>query len=74
MVKYNIPSDVSVIGFDNLPMSSLLSPSLTTIDVPKQHIGSMAIRLIDEMIIAQTRNPPIKALVTGTLIIRESSR
>lgn len=71
---YNIPSDVSVIGFDNLPMSSLLSPSLTTIDVPKQHIGSMAIRLIDEMIIAQTRNPPIKALVTGTLIIRESSR
>ncbi|WP_417447250.1 LacI family DNA-binding transcriptional regulator [Kangiella sp.] len=70
---YNIPFDVSVVGFDNLPMSSLLSPSLTTIDVPKQQIGSMAIRLIDDMIIAHATNPPIKALVTGKLIIRESS-
>lgn len=70
---YEIPTDVSIIGFDNLPMSSLLSPSLTTIDVPKQQIGSMAIRLIDDIIIAQSTNPPVKALVTGKLIIRESS-
>jgi LacI family transcriptional regulator len=70
---YNVPEDVSVIGFDNLPMSSLLSPTLTTVDVPKQQIGSMAIRLIDDMIIAQATNPPVKALVTGKLIIRESS-
>ncbi len=69
-----IPADVSVFGFDNLPMSSLLSPSLSTVDVPKQQIGAIAVRLLDDMITSGTNQPSIKVLVTGRLILRKSTR
>lgn len=69
----SVPEDVSVIGFDNLPMSSLLSPSLSTIDVPKQQIGAIAIRLLDDMIISTISQPAMKVMVSGQLILREST-
>lgn len=69
----SVPQDVSVIGFDNLPMSSLLSPSLTTIDVPKQQIGATAIRLLDDMIVSTVTQPAMKVMVSGKLILREST-
>lgn len=69
-----IPEDIAVIGFDNLPMSSLFSPSLTTVDVPKQQIGAMAVRLLDDIIISSPERPPaVKVLVAGKLIARDSS-
>lgn len=34
-----IPDDLSVIGFDNLPITSQLKPALTTIEVPSVPIG-----------------------------------
>jgi DNA-binding LacI/PurR family transcriptional regulator len=37
-----IPEAVKVIGFDNTFVSSLVSPSLTTVNVPKFRIGSTA--------------------------------
>lgn len=70
---HTIPDDVSVVGFDNLPMSSLLSPALSTVDVPKQQIGTMAVRLLDEMINSPQAQPPVKVLVTGRLILRAST-
>lgn len=71
---YAIPVDVSIFGFDNLPMSSLLSPSLSTVDVPKQQIGATAVRLIDDLIGAGASQPSIKVLVSGRLILRKSTR
>ncbi|CAM3115229.1 LacI family DNA-binding transcriptional regulator [Paracoccus nototheniae] len=70
---HRIPDDVSVIGFDNLPMSSLLSPALSTVDVPKRQIGAMAVNLLDDVISNGHAQPPMKVLVTGRLILREST-
>ncbi len=36
----SIPGDLSVVGFDNLPITEHLSPALTTIDVPSAAIGT----------------------------------
>ncbi len=71
---HRIPKDVSVVGFDNLPMSSLLSPGLSTIHVPKRQIGAMAVRLLDGIINDGRKQAPTKVLVTGQLILRESTR
>jgi DNA-binding LacI/PurR family transcriptional regulator len=35
----HIPSDISVIGCDNIFFSESISPSLTTLDVPKRELG-----------------------------------
>jgi LacI family transcriptional regulator len=67
-----IPHDVSVIGFDNLPMSATMEPPLTTIDVSKTKIGYLAIRLLDELINADERQPAIKILVGANLVERDS--
>jgi len=67
-----IPEDVSVIGFDNLPMSSTMDPALTTIDVSKKKIGYLAVRLLDELIRAPGKQPTVKTLVGTNLIVRNS--
>ena len=67
-----IPQDISVIGFDNLPMSATMEPPLTTIDVSKTKIGYLAIRLLDELINADERQPAVKILVGANLVARDS--
>ncbi len=71
-VGYKVPRDVSIIGFDDLPMSSMMEPRLTTIRIPNQHIGALAARTIVEKIIAKTKEAPLGILVHGKLVIRES--
>ena len=70
----SIPDDVAVIGFDNLPMSSMISPSLSTIDVPKRQIGALAVRTLNDLISAPKPAAPAKILVSGRLILRGSTR
>lgn len=67
-----IPRDLSIIGFDNLPMSATMDPPLTTIDVSKRKIGNLAITLLAEQIRSQAREPAIKILVGADLVVRES--
>jgi LacI family transcriptional regulator len=68
----SIPGDVSVVGFDNLPMGAMSDPGLTTVEVPKRRIGAMAIRLLDDMLIATGPEPATKALISGALVPRGS--
>ncbi|MFE1763965.1 LacI family DNA-binding transcriptional regulator [Streptomyces angustmyceticus] len=37
----SIPGDLSVIGFDDLPLASLLVPALTTVRLPAQELGRL---------------------------------
>jgi len=41
-----VPEDVSLVGFDDLAFASISSPPLTTILVPKQEMGELAVRRI----------------------------
>ena len=45
-----VPDDVSVVGFDDLPFSSISAPPLTTLRVPKMEMGRVAVRRIAEII------------------------
>lgn len=70
--KVRVPQDLSIIGFDNLPMSAAMDPPLTTIDVSKRKIGSLAITLLDELIRTPERQPPVKMQVGADLVVRGS--
>jgi len=39
---FDVPGDVSVSGFDDLEIASLVEPPLTTVQVPSREIGQMA--------------------------------
>lgn len=68
----DIPRELSIVGFDNLPMSSTMDPPLTTIDVSKQKIAGLAVRQLDQMIRSPQRQPVVKILVGTELVLRGS--
>ena len=69
-----IPEDVSIIGFDDLPSSSLSEPPLTTIRVSTQRIGFRALEKLSERISSHSDEVPENILISGRLIIRDSVR
>ncbi len=68
-----VPGDISVVGFDDLPLSAVVDPPLTTIQVSKARIGQMAVELLAARMGSDADSPPVKALVGGKLIVRESA-
>lgn len=41
-----VPEDISIIGFDNIPLSSQVRPLMSTIQVPMYDMGAVAMRLL----------------------------
>jgi LacI family transcriptional regulator len=69
-----VPEDLSVVGFDDLPLSAISDPPLTTIQVSKAQIGRMAIQLLVSRIQSEADMPAVKVLIGGKLIERNSVR
>ena len=66
-----VPADVAVVGFDDMRLSALLAPPLTTIRQPMRLIGEHACsRLLQR--IADPALPPQAERLPTELIIRES--
>lgn len=70
---FRIPQDIAIVGFDNLPFSKVIEPSLTTIHVPKQYMGEMAAARLIELLCNPSASP-IKIEIGTTLIERRSSQ
>lgn len=68
---YSIPKDVAIVGFDNVPLSRLIEPSLSTINVPKQYMGEMAVKRLITLI-TEKGAQPIKIEISTQLIERKS--
>ncbi len=65
-----VPGDLSVVGYDNIPLSAFSVPPLTTVDQPKEQMGRLAV----EMCLAALNGRPTQDVVlTGELVIRESA-
>ncbi|XID93110.1 LacI family DNA-binding transcriptional regulator [Paenibacillaceae bacterium WGS1546] len=45
---YRVPEDISVIGFDNISESVIVSPELTTIHVEKEQMARLAVDLLTD--------------------------
>jgi len=72
--EYNIavPERVSLIGFDDLPMTTLYDPPLDTIRVPKEQMGAIAVSLMTAMLNAPF-HLPVKISIGTEFVKRKSS-
>jgi DNA-binding LacI/PurR family transcriptional regulator len=68
----SVPGDISVIGFDNIELSSYLKPSLTTVNQPIYEIGKKSTEYLLDLIEGK-RTPPIHEFLDVDLVIREST-
>ena len=44
----HVPDDLTVVGFDDTPISSIVSPAITTVRQPISQMAQSAIRMLDE--------------------------
>ena len=69
-MNIRVPDDVSIVGFDDLPFSRIVTPSLSTVHVPATRMGLAA---ADALIGAIRENAAvISQLIPTTLILRDS--
>jgi LacI family transcriptional regulator, galactose operon repressor len=66
-----VPDDISVVGFDDIPLAAYFDPPLTTIHLPAYELGQAAGRALLERIADQTI--PHRTLLPTELIVRGST-
>jgi DNA-binding LacI/PurR family transcriptional regulator len=67
-----IPDEISVIGIDDIPFAFLARPPLTTIRVPREHVGAVAFEALEKML-KKKRRQGADHYVETELVIRSST-
>ena len=68
----SVPHDVSVVGFDDVPMAPLLSPRLTTVRQPAREMGMHAAELLLDLVNGSVK-PDMPETFPVEVIVREST-
>lgn len=66
-----VPEDISVVGYDDLPIASTLTPPLTTIRQSRMNLGKSALLILDGLI---NGVPISKILLHAELVKRASTK
>jgi LacI family transcriptional regulator len=67
-----VPEDLSIVGYDNVPMSAWLDPALTTVNQPVRDMAGTALRMLLELSRGEGPAATRVDLVTE-LVIRDST-
>jgi DNA-binding LacI/PurR family transcriptional regulator len=68
---HRVPTDVAVVGFDDIPLAGFVEPALTTVRVPAHELGLAAGRALLDRI--ANRSVDLRTLLPTELIVRRSS-
>lgn len=68
-----VPQDVSVVGFDDIPLAGYLWPPLTTVAQDFQRVGNRLVELLLEQIRTSTKLVDTRVLVPVELVVRSST-
>lgn len=67
----NVPGDVAVVSFDDLPPAEIAEPQLTTIRQPVRRTGAIAVEMLID-ILEHGAEPPRRMVLPTELVIRQS--
>jgi DNA-binding LacI/PurR family transcriptional regulator len=68
--RIDVPDSVAVVGFDDVALSRIHSPSLTTVRQPLERLGAEAARMVLAELDGKT--PPLSTLLGTELVLRRS--
>ncbi len=69
-----VPDDVALIGYDDIPLASHASPTLTTVRQPTRELGRSAAAFLLDRIEGDREKPRVEKRFQCELIIRESTK
>ena len=70
--ELRVPEDVSVVGLDDIPLSELMTPPLTTVQIPRLELGKLAFSIVQKMLNGELPGGTEASLDTH-LIVRGST-
>jgi LacI family transcriptional regulator len=72
--ELQVPRDVALVGFDDIPIAAALQPALTTVRQPIEQMGSMAASLLLSLLESppEGRPPAHQLILPAKLVVRES--
>ncbi|MBC7248696.1 MAG: LacI family DNA-binding transcriptional regulator [Anaerolineae bacterium] len=68
-----VPQDISLVGFDDIPLASALEPPLTTVRQPVRRMGALAVEMLLDLI-EHPGAGPRRIVLPTQLVIRKSCR
>lgn len=70
-MDYRVPEDIGIVGFDDVELSTMVDPGLTTLHIAKKNMGMKAVNML-QWRISNRRAKPETVLLPVELIIRGS--
>lgn len=68
---FRIPNDIAIVGFDNIEAGLHVEPRLTTVNVHREEMGSLAVRRIVEMV-KEKSGVATQTVTPVELVVRDS--
>ena len=72
-MEMHVPGDISIVGFDDVPMAGLARIGLTTVAQPRDKLARLGIATIADRIERKLKGPPKRTLVEVSLVARNST-
>jgi DNA-binding LacI/PurR family transcriptional regulator len=71
-VGVQVPGELSVVGFDDIPLAAMLTPALTTVAAPTARAGAAAVDALLNRLEEPDAPPTVREL-PATLVVRDST-
>ena len=68
---YNVPEDISIVGYDNYLISDVSDPTITTINVDADYMADLAVMTLMDRMEEPDGKPRIRT-IEGDLVIKDS--
>ncbi len=72
--KLNMPNDIGLVGMNNDPATRLVTPTISTVEMPAFELGKTAAKMFIEMMHSEKDMNEEEIVLKNKLIIRESSQ
>ncbi len=68
----DVPNEISVIGLDDIPLSSMITPALTTVHMPSYVLGQKACQMMVDALENDNQTIGLSLSIHSKLVIRDS--